>query len=110
MNFRQAPDKLKFFLWDFARRYPTLGQPVRAMAVLATRNTEESYKADLARRGKTILPKDRYERPIDCPTGVLVLTDRHTTADHVDGLRLFLNHLRIPYRVSAFGQALPSDL
>jgi hypothetical protein len=89
---------IKFLLWDFARRHPILGRPIRFLAKIATRNFDGSYRRQLKRHKTALLPTDRYERPLECPTQVFIVTDQDADPDDLAGARLLLNHLRIPYR------------
>jgi len=88
----------QFQLWDFARRHPIPGRPIRFLAEMATRSYDQDYRRKLRRERADLLPADRYERPLECSTQVFVVTDPRADPDELIGARLLLNHLRIPYR------------
>lgn len=90
---------LKFSLWDFARRHPNLGRPIRLAGKLATRRDVRSYHRSLSALADEVLPEDRYLRPPDAATQAFVAHGPFSGTRGVnDGLGLLLNHLRIPYR------------
>ena len=88
--------RLKFRLWYFSRRYPTVGLPLRWAAQLATSGFESGYRRRLESLGDGLFPSDRYERAFTVPCQCTVVTDG-ASPDDLRGLTLLLNHLRIPY-------------
>jgi len=88
----------KFHIWDYARKNPTIGIPLRLLAKTATKNIYKNYKKRLFGNRDRILPDDRYSRNHKTFTQVWIVTKTGENDYSNIGLRLFLNHLRIPYR------------
>jgi hypothetical protein len=100
---KSSPDiifhRMKFQLWDFARTHPFLGKPIRAAGKYFIQREVKKYQRKLTALGKTILPKDRYLRAKEIPTQVIVISNGRHDSDSIFGIRLMLNHLKIPYRM-----------
>lgn len=91
------PHRLKFALWNFARRNPALGRPIRYAGKLSMAGFAARHRALMARELDRILPADAYERPLGVPTQAWLATDG-AAPEALRGAGLLLNHLRIPYR------------
>ena len=88
--------RLKFRLWYFSRLYPTVGQPLRWAAQVATAGFTRGYQQRLEQMGESLFPPDRYERQANVACQFVMLTD-DATRDQLRGMVLLLNHFRIPY-------------
>ncbi len=90
--------RTKFRLWNFSRLHTTLGVPIRYVGKLSTKGVIKKHKSRMRKMGRSLLPKDRYERSIEVPTQFLVLYGERTCEAARKGIQILLNHLRIPYR------------
>jgi len=101
---------LKFLLWDFSRRYPNLGRPIRFAGRLATQRDVLNYQRRLLDAANQIRPENRYIRPRGEATQAFVIRGRFSrTGSTGEGLSLLLNHLRIPYRELDPGEFFQDD-
>lgn len=91
--------RVEFALWNFARRNPALGKPIRYAGRLVMAGADARHRARMAAELDRILPEDAYERPADVPTQAWLVSDR-AAVEAMGGARVLLNHLRIPYRVA----------
>jgi hypothetical protein len=94
---RNFAHRVKFGLWDFARQNPRLGAPIRHLGRMVMSGADAHHRRQLEALSHEIMPTDRYCRPAAVATQVWVVTDG-ARPDDLRGLRLWLNHLRIPYR------------
>ncbi len=87
--------QVKFSAWNFARKHPFLGSPIRRLGKWSTTRVQESYRKSLADLGDAIIPRDRYLR-----TEANLVQVSLAAPDGCDtrGIIQLLNHLRIPYR------------
>jgi hypothetical protein len=91
--------RVEFALWNFARRNPTLGKPIRYAGRIVMAGADARHRKRMAAELDRILPEDAYERPSDVPTQAWLVSDR-AAAEAMRGARVLFNHLRIPYRVA----------
>jgi len=90
---------IKFKLWNFARQHPQLGRPIVFLGRIATRRIQKDYRRLLQDRRESLSSNDRYRRAIETPTQILVILGQEADPDDRTGAALFLNHLRLPYRL-----------
>ena len=86
--------RLKFGVWNFARKHPTIGQPIRQLGQWSTAHVREHFRRKLQGLGSRLLPADRYQRSVQTEVQLALVC-----AEGVDhrGIVQLLNHLRIPY-------------
>ena len=95
----QIQHVLKFKLWVLSNNWSVLRGFIRFLGRLATKNINESWKKKLLINSHYD-PNNEYVRNSDVPTQVLVLTSEKIQNTDYKGISLFLNHIRVPYRVN----------
>jgi hypothetical protein len=93
---KQVPQRLKFALWDFSRRFPGPGVAIRAAGQAIMGDAEQMRRRRYASMLPDVIPHDEYERPPDVPTQVRLLAMEGHELERA-GAAMLLNHLRIPY-------------
>lgn len=99
------PHRIKFGVWNLARRNPAIASPIKMLGLIATKTVATEYQKTLEQGKEEFIPLNRYLRKSDSPTQVVVITPTDRDSDDFLGLGLFLSHLRIPYRRVAIQNA-----
>jgi hypothetical protein len=95
----QIQHVLKFRLWVLSNNWFVLRGFIRLLGRLATKNINKSWKKQLLINSHDE-PNNEYVRNSNIPTQVLVLTSEKIPNTDYKGIALFLNHIRVPYRVN----------